>query len=163
MSFSCAVLRAIADAGISSPSHPFVLFRLFFEIEELSSVSREGESAIASEMSVVSPVVVTCAVSGGSTESSRLTVANANRRKHVARHQYGLMLSQRTKRHPPEESHESGHPVREVASQPEIGQRPLRCSNFAGAAREFVTFDISQTGQHHWHTLGHDSHDATVA
>ena len=143
MSFSCAVLRAIADAGISSPSHPFVLFRLFFEIEELSSVSREGESAIASEMSVVSPVVVTCAVSGGSTESSRLTVANANRGKHVARHQYGLMLSQRTKRHPPEESHESGHPVREVASQPQIRQRPLGCPDLPSSPGELVAWRAS--------------------
>ena len=74
VSLICAVRSATADAGSSSPSHPFVLFLRFLDrdADELSSVSREGESARASVTSVVGPVVTTCAVSGGSTESSRL-------------------------------------------------------------------------------------------
>ena len=75
MSFICAVRAAMAAAESSSPSHPLVLFLFFFETDEPSSVSREGDSAMASATSVVRPVVTTCAVSGGSTDSSRLQIA----------------------------------------------------------------------------------------
>ena len=46
VSLICAVRSATADAGSSSPSQPFVLFRRFLDADadELSSVSRAGES-----------------------------------------------------------------------------------------------------------------------
>ena len=74
MSLAWAVLSATAAAERSSPSQPLVLFRRFLDMDdEPSSVSRAGDgAAIASATSAVSPVVVICAVSGGSTDSSRL-------------------------------------------------------------------------------------------